>query len=348
MAKNKVIMRCAKLKTFGNIGASLSHNYRERETPNADPERTKNNIHLVSKNTDEAMGRLRDLLPEKRRKDAVLAVEYVMSASPDWWKQASEEQHKEFYSKSLGWISDKYGRENLISFSVHKDETSPHVSCIVVPVTEQGKLSATHFIGSRGKLRADQTSYAKAVQHLGLERGIEGSKSTHKSIREYYAEVSKAETRKPPRMPPEMFKPRVLEKGGLLKKDVLETPEQVAERIEKTVHQHYEPMWQRAQRYDALIDEINNADVYKQKAERYKEELDNLEQIHNRETRNLRLEVRQLKKEVQRQDMVIGQVGLGFKVATEMLNPSQQKQVKDAIAEHNRERERSSERGRGR
>lgn len=59
----------------------MQHCYRRRETHNADQERTPDNQHLVAKSTDEAMGKLRDLLPEKRRK-AVLAVEYVMSASP--------------------------------------------------------------------------------------------------------------------------------------------------------------------------------------------------------------------------------------------------------------------------
>mgnify|MGYP003600607478 FL=1 len=31
------ILRAEKLKTMGNIGGSLAHNYRSIETPNADP-----------------------------------------------------------------------------------------------------------------------------------------------------------------------------------------------------------------------------------------------------------------------------------------------------------------------
>ncbi len=34
---NYAILRTAKLKTMGNIGGSLAHNYRTIETPNADP-----------------------------------------------------------------------------------------------------------------------------------------------------------------------------------------------------------------------------------------------------------------------------------------------------------------------
>ncbi|MGK3681365.1 hypothetical protein ACSLOD_28220, partial [Escherichia coli] len=57
----------------------------------------------VSKSTDQAMGRVRELLPEKRRKDAVLAVEYVMTASPEWWK-GTVSNHKKALKNGLSVI----------------------------------------------------------------------------------------------------------------------------------------------------------------------------------------------------------------------------------------------------
>ena len=66
----------------GQRGGESQARLQERETPNADASRTPDNDHWAAKSTDEAMGRLRELLPEKRRKDAVLAVEYVLTASP--------------------------------------------------------------------------------------------------------------------------------------------------------------------------------------------------------------------------------------------------------------------------
>ncbi|TRR75966.1 hypothetical protein DNP39_23515, partial [Salmonella enterica subsp. enterica serovar Panama] len=74
---NYAIMRCKKLTGMGSVASALQHCYRERETPNANAERTPENYCSVSKSTDQAMGRVRELLPEKRRKDAVLAVEYL-------------------------------------------------------------------------------------------------------------------------------------------------------------------------------------------------------------------------------------------------------------------------------
>ncbi|WP_375156948.1 MobV family relaxase, partial [Klebsiella aerogenes] len=171
------IMRCKKLAKMGNVAASLKHAYRERETPNADASRTPDNDHWAAKSTDEAMGRLRELLPEKRRKDAVLAVEYVMTASPDWWKSASQEQQAAFFDQAHKWLANKYGADRIITASIHRDETSPHMTAFVVPLTQDGRLSAKEFIGNKAQMTRDQTTFAASVADLGLQRGIEGSKA---------------------------------------------------------------------------------------------------------------------------------------------------------------------------
>ncbi len=180
------IMRCKKLKGMGSVAASLQHYFRERDTPNADPERTPDNQYKVGQSVDDTMGRLRDKLPEKRRKDAVICVEYMMSASPEWWKTASKGQQQAFFQQSAAWLVDKYGKENIIGFGIHKDETTPHVSAFVVPMTKDGRLSAKDYIGGRQKLRDDQTSYAKTLEPLGLQRGIEGSTAEHQEVSRHY------------------------------------------------------------------------------------------------------------------------------------------------------------------
>lgn len=210
----------------------MQHCYRERETHNADQERTPDNQHLVAKSTDEAMGKLRALLPEKRRKDAVLAVEYVMTASPEWFATATPEQEKTFFQRSVQWLADKYGADRIITASIHRDEATPHLSAFVVPLTKDRRLSAKEFIGSRDKMRADQTSYAGRVADLGLERGIEGSKATHQTIQQHYAAIKRG-TEPLAMIAPKEVEPRVLRKG-LFSTDV-ETPEAIAERLTRSV-----------------------------------------------------------------------------------------------------------------
>ncbi len=170
---NYAIMRCKKLTGMGSVASALQHCYRERETPNANAERTPENYCSVSKSTDQAMGRVRELLPEKRRKDAVLAVEYVMTASPEWWKEATPRQQAEFFARSEQWLEKKYGKDRVVAAVVHRDEATPHLSAFVVPLTQDGRLSAKEFIGGRSKMREDQSTYAESVKKLGLERGIE-------------------------------------------------------------------------------------------------------------------------------------------------------------------------------
>ena len=234
------IMRAKKLANMGSVAASMQHCYRERETHNADQERTPDNQHLVAKSTDEAMGKLRDLLPEKRRKDAVLAVEYVMTATPEWFAKATPEQEKAFFQQSLQWLADKYGADRIITASIHRDETTPHLSAFVVPLTQDKRLSAKEFIGSRDKMRADQTTYAACVANLGLERGIEGSKATHQTIQQHYAAVQRGVMPKAT-LSPKSLEPKVLEKAGWADKlrgkgDLVEDPQMIAERLSKAVN----------------------------------------------------------------------------------------------------------------
>lgn len=231
------IMRCKKIKTAGSVAASLQHCFRERETPNANPELTPQNQHLAARSSDEAMGKLRELLPEKRRKDAVLAVEYVMTASPEWWQEASEWKREKFFARSLEWLEGKYGKNRVIVATVHQDELTPHLSAFVVPLTQDGRLSAKEFVGNREKLRADQTDYAAKVEKLGLKRGVLGSPAHHQRVRTYYAAIQAPAEHHVLR--PDGLEPRILKKGIL--RNELETPEQVAARITASLHKAYEP-----------------------------------------------------------------------------------------------------------
>ncbi|EBQ9844726.1 plasmid recombination enzyme [Salmonella enterica subsp. enterica serovar Braenderup] len=232
------IMRAKKLNGMGSVAAALQHCYRDRDTPNADASRTADNDHRAATSTDQAMGRLRELLPEKRRKDAVLAVEYVMTASPEWWTKADQEQQADFFDQAHKWLADKYGADRIITATIHRDETSPHLSAFVVPLTQDGRLSAKEFIGNRSKMTADQTSFAKAVEHLGLERGIERSRATHTSIKQHYAAIERAAVGHVT-ISPEAVKPQVVKKGIFTRQE--ETPEAVAERLTAAVTKAYEP-----------------------------------------------------------------------------------------------------------
>jgi hypothetical protein len=184
------ILRTAKLKSFGEIGGSLSHNYRDRPTPNANSQLTQNNENSLS-SAELVMIAIKDKLPEKRRKDAVLCVEYLITASPDWvgWHKSDEQK---YFDDAKRWLEDRHGKDNVIATTIHRDESTPHMIAYVVPLVD-GKLNAKKFLGGREKLSKMQTDFADNVgKSVGLVRGLEGSKAEHQTIKQYYANVNTA------------------------------------------------------------------------------------------------------------------------------------------------------------
>lgn len=183
-----VILRTAKLKTAGEIGGSLGHTFRIMHTPNSDSSKTHLNEHEFS--LEQIKKNIEDRLPDKVRKNGVRVIEYLITASPEWsgWNTDAE---AEFFENAKRWLREKHGSENVVGLSIHRDETTPHLVAYIVPIDPAGKLNARHFLGGRKLLSDMQTDFANRVSHIGLERGIEGSRAKHTKIKEHYAEIQK-------------------------------------------------------------------------------------------------------------------------------------------------------------
>ena len=244
------ILRTAKLTSLGSVGGSAQHNFRERDTPNADPERTALNRTSGAQSSKELVAGVKARLAtqDKVRKNAVLAVEYFVGASPEWFSQADPKQREAYFDQAEKWLKERHGAENVIAVTRQYDETSPHVCAYVVPIDPKGKLNCSHFLDGREKLTQMQTDFADKVgRQFGLERGIEGSKAKHKTIKQYYAEIQ-APVREVTTSP-ESVQPKVLKKGFLSSEH--ETPEMVAERLTKAVQNAYRPAVQAAKQHHA-------------------------------------------------------------------------------------------------
>jgi len=191
--KHYAILRVAKLKTKGSVAAALSHNLRERETLNADKERFHENTIL--KGADTVQGGLQAWdarAPEKVRINAVHGLEYFVGGSPDRINAMSRTEQDAYFSKALEWFEERHGAENIISAVVHRDETTPHMQIIVIPLDERNKLNARSLVGGKDNLRQLQTNFAEQVGlEFGLQRGIERSNARHHTIKEYYARAQK-------------------------------------------------------------------------------------------------------------------------------------------------------------
>ena len=126
------------------------------------------------------------------RKDAVRLVEGIVTASPEFFEDASAEEVRDFFEDALGFCREEFGESNLVHFTVHMDEETPHAHFGFVPLRD-GKLSWKGFFPDKAALGAMQDRFYGRVGALyGLSRGekrIDGEPARrHKSVAEYKAE----------------------------------------------------------------------------------------------------------------------------------------------------------------
>lgn len=186
------ILRAKKLKTAAALAGSMRHTYREVPVPNADPKAPPPQV-AGPKNTAEGMAKARERWPEKRRKDAVLAIEYLVTASPEAFKRhGGQLDESKYFNDALAWLKRRHGKENVLGCAVHRDETSPHMVVYVVP-RDGEKLNCRKFLGGSACLSQMQDEFYQAAgQPQGLDRGIKGSKAKHTTIRQFYTQARKA------------------------------------------------------------------------------------------------------------------------------------------------------------
>jgi hypothetical protein len=208
--KSYCILRTEKLKSFLTITGSAKHTLREIPTPNADASRTHLNKTWGAQNAAAVRRAIRDRLPTKRRRDAVLAIEYLVTASPEWFKSAPKQQQNSYFAASVRWLEARHGKANVICVNMQLDEKSPHLVAYVVPLTKDGRLSAKDFLGGQKVLTEMQTEFATQVGNpVGLQRGIEGSRAIHSTAKEFNAALNKKGALVPLEPPKPTFGERV-------------------------------------------------------------------------------------------------------------------------------------------
>ena len=189
------ILRTQKLKATGAVWRSLKHAFREQPTPNADPAKAAQNAHLGATSAAEAMQQVRARLPEKRRKDAVLAIEYLITASPEAMQAMDARGRDAYFNDALKWLRERHGGANVVYAGIHRDESTPHMYAYVVPLDEAtGRLNARKWLGGHASVLSEmQTDFAEKVgARHGLERGIKGSRAKHERVSRHYGLVNRA------------------------------------------------------------------------------------------------------------------------------------------------------------
>ena len=205
---------------------------------NAEPGRTHLNRELISREfvdpeTDRkknltisqaVKNRIREAGVMKIRKNQNIALEVILTGSPETMIGLNEEQIDQWAQESLDWAGRQWGKENLVSAALHLDEKTPHIHLVVVPIvqgvsrrtrtrerelkkkgikvpggtrnSDVNRLCANDLV-TRPLLSSYHTSYAKEVgAKYGLERGVwaePGSRKRHQSSIEYNRQLKRQE-----------------------------------------------------------------------------------------------------------------------------------------------------------
>lgn len=212
----RVAMRIQKQQRH-KLRAIRVHNQRQnpRDMRVIDPNKSKDNVCLYRKrnvDVDQAIRgeiNLRHQSDRKMRKDAVVALEFVVSASPihfrPWDENAAGEYDKDkvqaWAEANIEAMKKKFG-DNLIQVDLHLDETTPHLHAIVVPVMEKknsigesvSRFDAKSLTKKSGPWSYEkmQDFFAEAVNGLGIERGLRGSRAAAEDLKELGKVITQA------------------------------------------------------------------------------------------------------------------------------------------------------------
>ena len=152
--------------------------------------KTNENIFFVK--TDDWKKEIDSLCDEfgcKRKKDSVVAINAVYAITPEWLETHTEEEAMAYFKKCYEFHVKEFcsgNKDLMLSFVIHKDETSWHAHAVSVPILlhktinkrsgktkEYYSLDAKRIIGNRLTHSRRQDRFYNAVsKHFGLSRGI--------------------------------------------------------------------------------------------------------------------------------------------------------------------------------
>lgn len=185
--------------TMNQTGKMFGHYDRTAENgkEHIDWSRTHLNYNLApdaeSKQIDILHKRLSEVKVQKRA-DVNVFCTWVITMP----KTLPEEKEPEFFQETYRFLEDRYGKENVISAYVHKDEATPHLHFAFVPVVQDKKHERLKVSAKECVNRLDlQRFHGELQEHLErkLECQVEilneATKDGNKSITELKRESAK-------------------------------------------------------------------------------------------------------------------------------------------------------------
>ena len=176
------IIRVSKVKTGTNTTGIQKHVQRENnnyENEDIDHSKTYLNYDLVNANKQNFNNLIDEKIEQnytgkrKIRTDAIKHIDGLITSDNDFFDNQTPEDTKQFFEYAKEFLEQEYGKDNLLYATVHMDEKTPHMHYGVVPITDDGRLSAKEVVGNKKALTAFQDRFNEYVNQRGydLDRG---------------------------------------------------------------------------------------------------------------------------------------------------------------------------------
>lgn len=162
--------------------------YQKKKFKNSDIDAKKSDQNVYLKKSDDWYGDIKKRIGDiKYKSNAVLMIDGIYTASPDWFKDKTPDEIKDYFDDCLEWHIKTYCHDDdtlVINAVIHYDETTPHLHVVSVPITEDGRLCAKEIMGNRKAYSERQDSfYEDVTKSRGLERGEIGEPGNHRKHR---------------------------------------------------------------------------------------------------------------------------------------------------------------------
>ena len=209
------IVRVSKVKSGTNTTGIQKHVQRENnnyENEDIDHSKTYLNYDLVNEYNQNFNNLIDEKIEQnytgkrKIRTDAVKHVDGLITSDKEFFDNQTPEDTKQFFEHAKEFLEQEYGKDNLLYATVHMDEKTPHMHYGVVPMTDDGRLSAKQVVGNKKALTEFQDRFNEYVNQRGydLERGqsrqVTNAKheqmSQYKQKTEYYKQEYERESQK--------------------------------------------------------------------------------------------------------------------------------------------------------
>lgn len=195
------ILRIAKRKTGSSAAAMSRHALRETAVPNAIAGAPPPEVLAGAGATREVMAKLREGIalaksvggPQGFTKASTPVLDILVTTSADDPGRMGKAGQDAYFRKALLFIAAQFGgMANILTAAIHRDETTPHMQVLVMPLDRTtNRFAASKMLGGPKGLSSLQDGFWESCgRPYGLQRGEKGSKAKHVPVKRFYSAMN--------------------------------------------------------------------------------------------------------------------------------------------------------------